>query len=122
LQHVNINPASFMVVRTKVEMDETALKLALMTSATYIGFVASKKKREDVFEYLKNSDIDAKRIGAIKSPVGIDSNAKKPEALAISILAEIIQELNSIHHPSILNILMPHGKPLCISLHCSSIW
>ncbi len=95
LQQVKTGNQSFLVVCTQGEQDETALEQALQKKSAYVGFVASKKKRTSVFEFLKQSGIEEAKIALIKSPAGIDINAKKPEEVAISILAEIIQVQNS---------------------------
>ena len=97
MQQVKLNPLSFIVVATQGEQDEEALLQALQKQTAYIGFVASKKKRSSVFEYIRQSGIEEKKIAMIHSPAGIDINAKKPEEVAISILAEIIQVQ---HNPS----------------------
>lgn len=96
LQQVKLSAASFIIVCTQGEQDETALEQALQKSPAYIGFVASKQKKASVFEYLKESGIDEQKIAGIKSPAGININAKKPEEVAISILAEIIQLQNNM--------------------------
>jgi Xanthine and CO dehydrogenases maturation factor, XdhC/CoxF family len=95
LHQVKMSPASFIVVCTQGEQDEAALEEALKSQSAYVGFVASKKKRSSVFEYLENAGIDKEKIEIIRSPAGIDINAKKPGEVAISILAEIIQLQNS---------------------------
>jgi xanthine dehydrogenase accessory factor len=94
-QQVKTNTYSSIVVATQGEDDEKALELALKQQHAYIGFVASKKKRTGVFEYLLQSGVEQSKIDEIKSPAGIDINAKKPEEVAISILAEIIQLKNN---------------------------
>lgn len=95
LEKVQTNAATFMVVATQGEQDEASLEQALKKEHAYIGFVASKKKKDAVLEYLKGAGIEDKKIAAIHSPAGIDINAKKPEEVAISILAEIIQIQNN---------------------------
>lgn len=99
LQQVKLNPVSFIVVATQGEQDEEALQQALQKKAAYIGFVASKKKRTSVFTYLQQSGIEEEAIHAIHSPAGIDINAKKPEEVAISIFAEIVQRINNSTEP-----------------------
>jgi len=94
-QNVKTSGHSSIVVATQGEDDERALELALKQQHSYIGFVASKKKRAGVFEYLLQSGAEQKNIDEIKSPAGIDINAKKSEEVAISILVEIIQIKNS---------------------------
>jgi len=99
LQNVKLNPVAFIVVATQGEQDEEALQQALQKKPAYIGFVASRKKRASVFNYLEQSGFDAGTINAIQSPAGIDINAKKPEEVAISIFAEIVQLLNNASAP-----------------------
>jgi xanthine dehydrogenase accessory factor len=95
LTNVKTTPASFIVVATQGEQDEKALEEALKKESAYVGFVASKKKRISLMKYLVDAGFDKSTIDAIKSPAGIDINAKSPDEIAISILAEIIQLQNS---------------------------
>ncbi|ULQ54868.1 XdhC family protein [Flavihumibacter rivuli] len=91
LKQVNTTAASSIVVATQGDQDETALQEALGKTSCYVGFVSSKKKGSKVMDYLKDAGVDPARVAAVKSPAGIDINAKSPEEVAISILAEIIQ-------------------------------
>ncbi len=93
---VKTHPSTSILVATQGEQDETALEQALQQKYAYLGFVASKKKKESVFSYLEDLGLDKIAIHGIKSPAGIDINAKKPEEVAISILAEIIQVRNNL--------------------------
>jgi xanthine dehydrogenase accessory factor len=93
---VKTNPSTSILVATQGEQDETALEQALQQQYAYLGFVASKKKKASVISYLEDLGLDKKAIQNIKSPAGIDINAKKPEEVAISILAEIIQVRNNL--------------------------
>lgn len=86
-----ISKHTFVVVATQGEQDEMALKAALKVPLPYLGFVASRKKRESVFAYLRASGVAEEELQAIKTPAGIDIKAKTPNEVAISILAEIIQ-------------------------------
>lgn len=79
------------VVATQGEDDEEALEQALKSDASYIAFVASKKKWEAVSEYLRERGISAQQLKAVKVPAGLDIGAGSPEEIAVSILAEIIQ-------------------------------
>src|SRR6185436_12281876 len=91
LHSVKIMASSSIVVITQGEQDEAALEMAVKQPSAYIGFVASRKKKASVFEYLSQEGIDKNLLDRVNSPAGIDINAKKPEEVAISILAEIIQ-------------------------------
>ncbi|MBL7770859.1 MAG: XdhC family protein [Flavipsychrobacter sp.] len=91
LKQVNTTEASCIVVATQGDQDETALQEAVGKANCYLGFVSSRKKGNKLMDYLKDAGVDPVRVAAIKSPAGIDINAKSPEEVAISILAEIIQ-------------------------------
>jgi len=100
LSNVKTTNGSFIVVITQGEGDEKALMEALKKDYAYLGFVASRKKMASIKEYLESSGIDKKKIDCITSPAGLDIKAKKPEEVAISILAQIIQIQNSASAPT----------------------
>ncbi len=94
LTNIKTTAASFIVVATQGEGDETALQEALKKDFAYLGFVASKKKMVSIKKYLQDSGMEENKINSITSPAGIDINAKQPEEVAISILAQMIQVQN----------------------------
>ena len=81
---------TYIIVTTQGEDDENSVLKALKTSARNVGFVASKKKSEDIQDFLKNQGMSGERIAELRSPVGLDINAKLASEVAISILADII--------------------------------
>ena len=92
---VKINPNTFIIVCTQGDNDEEAVKEALLSRSHYVGFVASKKKSNHMKSYLESSGIDSSEFEKLKSPAGIDINAKLPEEVAISILADIINDFRN---------------------------
>jgi xanthine dehydrogenase accessory factor len=104
-QQVACNPLSSIVVATQGEDDEKALAEALQQPHVYLGFVASHKKKASVFQYLKDMGMDEEKVNGIHSPAGIDIHAKRPEEVAISILAEVIQVRNSTDLPHVFTSL-----------------
>jgi len=86
---------TYIIVTTQGEDDDLSVRKALQTSVKYVGFVASKKKAEDIKNYLKNIGIPVDRIGQLRSPVGLDINAKLASEVAISILAEVIDHFRN---------------------------
>ena len=96
LQSVKISTMSSIVICTQGENDEEALEQVLAQQCFYKGFVASPKKKTAIFENLVEQGINIEKINAFHSPAGIDITAKKPQEVAISILAEIIQVQNNL--------------------------
>jgi xanthine dehydrogenase accessory factor len=96
LKAVQSSTRTFFVVATQGEDDERALQEVLQTDRAYVAFVASRKKRDVIFDYLATAEgVTAERLRAVHCPAGIDIQAKLPEEVAISILAEIIQVLRT---------------------------
>ncbi len=91
LSGVQSSPRSSILIATQGESDEAALEMALQKEAAYIGFVASRKKKEAVWKYMKEQFIPDALLDRVSCPAGIDIRAKSPEEVAISILAQIIQ-------------------------------
>jgi xanthine dehydrogenase accessory factor len=83
------------VVSTQGQHDEEALENALFSEASYVAFVASKVKTAKILDYLKERGLSSTRLGQLKAPAGLDIHASSPEEIAVSILAEIIQENRS---------------------------
>jgi xanthine dehydrogenase accessory factor len=84
---------SYIVVCTQGENDALALKQAVSSSAEYVSFVSSLKKANSIYNELKKQGITVDLLKKIKTPAGLNINAKLPEEVAISILAEIISHL-----------------------------
>ena len=95
LSQIKITPQTFVVVSTQGQHDEEALENALRSEACYVAFVASKVKAAKILDYLKERGLSSTRLGQLKAPAGLDIHASSPEEIAVSILAEIIQENRS---------------------------
>lgn len=96
LSKVKTSRLSFIVVATQGDQDEKSLSEALKKDSSYVGFVSSRKKSGSIRQYLTDAGFDAAAIDNIHSPAGIDINAKQPDEVAVSILAEIIQVKNGL--------------------------
>jgi len=72
--------------------DLTVLRQALETRAGYIGMIGSRRKKELVFKKLIELGYSTETLQAVHAPIGIDIMAQTPEEIAVSIIAEIIQE------------------------------
>jgi xanthine dehydrogenase accessory factor len=82
----------YVVVCTQGEGDADALAAALALNAPYLSFVASRKKANGTYSELRLKGTKFDQLKTIKTPAGLDIGAKTPEEVAISILAEIIQD------------------------------
>jgi len=78
--------------------DLEVLALALERFPNSIGLIASASKREHMFAKLRERGVARERLSRVRSPVGLPLGAETPAEIAVSIVAEIVQEL----HPSSL--------------------
>ncbi len=93
LKKLKTHRESYLVILTRGHAyDQEVLEWALSTEARYIGMIGSQKKVETVFSNLKGKGISAERLGSVHAPIGLDIGGKTPEEIAVSIVAEMIQE------------------------------
>ena len=91
-----IGSRDFAVVCTQGEDDEKSLKAAVSSGAKYVSFVSSRKKANSIFMTLKKAGVAIEDLASVKTPAGLDLNAKSPQDVAISILAQIVQEKQAV--------------------------
>jgi xanthine dehydrogenase accessory factor len=91
LSQVATTKATFIVVATQGEGDEKALSESLKKERSYLGFVASRRKMASLQSYLLDAGFSSDEVNSITAPAGLDINAKLPEEVAISILAQLVQ-------------------------------
>ncbi len=82
----------YVVVATQGKRDREALHAALSCGAPYVAFVGSRKKAETLREAMARMGVPGDRIDSLHAPAGLDIGAATPEEIALSILAEIVQE------------------------------
>jgi xanthine dehydrogenase accessory factor len=76
--------------------DLTVLYHALQTSAEYIGMIGSRRKRELIYSNLLERGVQQSALDRVHSPIGIRMIAQTPEEIAVSIVAELINERGAI--------------------------
>lgn len=88
-----INHDSYLVIVTRGHMhDHDVLKQALTTEAGYIGMIGSHKKRDTIYNSLRLSGVSQAQLDRVHCPIGLSIEADTPEEIAVSIVAELIQE------------------------------
>jgi xanthine dehydrogenase accessory factor len=86
---------SFIVIATHGRYDEEALEQAARTSASYIALVSSPKRAGEILRQLRERGVSEDALARIKAPAGLDIGAEGAEEIALSIVAEIVQERRS---------------------------
>lgn len=78
------------------KIDIPALDVALKSEAFYIGALGSRKTHAKRIAELEVLGFTSNDIARIKSPIGLDIGSKSPAEIAVSIIAEVTQELHQI--------------------------
>jgi len=83
----------YIVIVTRGHKDDyNVLRGILKKPARYIGMIASKTKRNQVFSKLRTMDgISDNLLSNVHSPIGINIGAETPGEIAVSIVAELIK-------------------------------
>jgi xanthine dehydrogenase accessory factor len=77
------------------KFDVPVLKVALETTAGYIGAMGSRRTNADRAERLRADGVAEEDLGRIHAPIGLKIGSRSPEEVAVAIAAEIVQVLRS---------------------------
>ena len=78
------------------KLDDPALLVALKSDAFYIGSLGSRKTHAKRVERLISEGVCSEVTRRIKAPVGLNIGAVSPAEIALSIMAQITQELRQL--------------------------
>lgn len=92
-QNITVDRDSYIVIATSGHStDKMVLGQALASPAGYVGMIGSRRKIELTFEALRAEGVSDALLTSVHTPVGVRIGAETPEEIAISIVAELIQE------------------------------
>ena len=86
--------------------DLEALRASLRSFPGRIGLIASAAKREHLFARLRGEGVERPVLARIRSPIGLPIGAESPAEIAVSVVAEIVQEM----HPTRSHTRRLHGE------------
>lgn len=90
-----LGPNHYVLVATRGhKLDDEALLAAARSKAGWIGLLGSRRKAVLIFRRLFEAGVTEERIRAIRAPVGLDLGGRRPEDIALSIIAEIASEVH----------------------------
>ncbi len=92
-RNLPIDEESYLIVVTRGHShDKIVLAGALRTPARYVGMIGSRRKTELIFRALLEEGYTQADIERVHAPIGIPIGGETPEEIAVSILAQMIQE------------------------------
>ena len=108
--------AYYVVVTPDHKADLECVCKILPTKYAYLGMIGSKKKVAATFENLRKANFTEAQIETIHAPIGLAIGAVTPAEIAVSILAQIIQEKSKVHRASVDKELLDYRESgtLCI--------
>ena len=96
LDNIKFNRNSYFVVVTRGHRDDQeCIEKILKNEFSYVGMIGSKAKVASCISQLLEKGYTKEEINGINAPIGISIGAKTPAEIAVSIMAQIIQEKNS---------------------------
>ncbi|MDD9930248.1 MAG: XdhC family protein, partial [Candidatus Marinimicrobia bacterium] len=81
---------NYFILATHHSDDDKISLEAIKKGIPYVGVIASQKKADLIKKFIIDNNISNSEIKNLHTPVGLDLNAKTPEQIALSILAEIV--------------------------------
>jgi xanthine dehydrogenase accessory factor len=90
LAGVSLDERAAIVVASRGDGDEDAVRDALATPARYVSLIASRKRGDELVGALRGAGVSADALTRLKYPAGLDINARSEEEIALSILTEIV--------------------------------
>jgi xanthine dehydrogenase accessory factor len=88
----------FVIVTRGHRYDMDCLRLILKKKSAYVGMMGSRKRVFLVKKQLSEEGFAEADLDRLHAPIGLDIAAETPDEIAVSILAEIIQEKNRKKH------------------------
>ena len=79
------------VITHDPKIDDDALKILLSGNCGYVGALGSRKNQQARKKRLRK-ELDAPAVERIHGPIGLDIGNETPAEIAVSIMAEVIQE------------------------------
>lgn len=96
LKRLDVDERTAIVIVTRCHgFDLRCMVAALGTRAFYIGMIGSATKTRRLFELCRRRDLDPAEDPRVHAPIGLDLGGRTPEAIALSILSEILMVQNS---------------------------
>ena len=80
------------------KLDDPALKIALPSSAFYVGALGSRTTQAKRRQRLLEDGVSEAQLDRLRGPIGLQIEAHTPEEIAISIMAEIVATRNNLNN------------------------
>lgn len=84
----------YIIVTRGHSYDQVCIEQILQRPYKYLGMIGSRSKVAHTMDVLKEKGYSQKQLESIHAPIGLPIGGETPEEIAVSIMAEIVQEKN----------------------------
>ncbi len=131
IAELQITKYDFVCVITRGHRHDAACLRVLLAGEQprYLGLIGSRRRTIELFNMLEEEGFDRANIDQIHTPIGVAIGAETPKEIAISILAELIQQRSSrsaereaerlalaSHEPELLQYLIANTEPCALAV------
>jgi xanthine dehydrogenase accessory factor len=89
---INLNSSTAIAVLTHdSKIDDPSIKIALNSSAFYVGALGSKTTNAKRNQRLLDDSVSELQISKIHAPIGLDIGAQNPEEIALAIMSQVVK-------------------------------
>lgn len=93
MERISLDSGSYVAIITRGHIhDASVLRRVLRAQAAYVGMIGSRRKKAVVYKALMEEGMPREALEGVHCPIGLDIGAETPEEIAVSIVAELIQE------------------------------
>jgi xanthine dehydrogenase accessory factor len=91
MRDVGIHEATYVAVLAHdLKIDVPALRYAVASPARYVGVLGSRRTHAKRVEALREAGVGDEQLARIHAPIGLDLGGRRPEEIAVSIVAEMV--------------------------------
>ena len=97
IRELRVTRYDFVCVITRGHRHDAACLRELLpgTMPRYLGLIGSRRRTIELFKMLEGEGFDRAKIDLVHTPIGLPIGAETPKEIAVSILAELIQQRSS---------------------------
>ena len=93
---LGLDPWTAVAVATHdIDIDHDALREALPSAAGYVGALGSRKRLPERLGRLQDDGVNEASLARLKAPIGLRIHARSPWQIAVSVIGEVIQTLQT---------------------------
>jgi xanthine dehydrogenase accessory factor len=110
--HLSLRGAHVLIA-TMGDEDLEVLQQVLGSEPAYVGVIASRKRFEHVRDTLAACGVPRAALERVFAPAGLDLGARTPEEIALSVMAQIVQQRRASVQPDPITVLKEAKDPVC---------